>query len=174
MKKEKISYFISLIFFSLGMFFIVNSSWSITGAVLEVPVRVSDNILVGFGFLGLAEITNLAGDSNSRPRVISRIKKYPRLAALTEQACRNDEIQRGINNLENELYKGNLTAGLRHQGHLIGTDVDYLRERHGARLYYRIYHNDKNDEDMIEIVAKSGKGKNQDSVINILRKKYEK
>ena len=98
----------------------------------------------------------------------SKIKKNSSLKNLAEDASKNESVQRELDYLVLELSKGNLHAGLGRPGHLEGTDVYYLRGRNGGRLYYH------KTKDGYEILAKSGKGSNQEKVINKLLEAYGK
>lgn len=98
----------------------------------------------------------------------SGIKRDSGLVRLAEQATVDQGIKRELDHLFYELSRNNLKAGLGDPGHLEGTDVFYLRGRNGGRLYYHQLGNG------YEILAKSGKGNNQDSVINKLRQLYLK
>ena len=86
---------------------------------------------------------------------------------LTQEATRNQDVQRELDHLEREMQKGNFEAGLGHPGHIEGTDIYYLRGRNGGRLYYH-----KVGKFYYEIVGKSGKGINQQQVIDKLHDIY--
>ena len=98
----------------------------------------------------------------------SQIKKNSSLKNLAEDASQNESVQRELDHLVLELSKGNLHAGLGRPGHLEGTDIYYLRGRNGGRLYYH------KTKDGYDILAKSGKGSNQEKVINKLLEMYGK
>ena len=86
---------------------------------------------------------------------------------LTENAVKDEAVEREMNHLIKELSKGNFEAGLGHPGHVENTGVYYLRGRNGARLYYQ-----KEGEKKYKIVAKSAKGRNQEQVIDKLKEIY--
>lgn len=87
---------------------------------------------------------------------------------LAEQATKDQSIKRELDHLTLQLSRGNLQAGLGTPGHIDGTDIFYLRGRNGGRLYYH------KQGSGYQILAKSGKGDNQDQVINKLRTLYKR
>lgn len=98
----------------------------------------------------------------------SAIKRNLPIRKLAEHAAIDQGIKRELDHLTLQLSRGNLQAGLGTPGHLDGTDIFYLRGRNGGRLYYH------KQGSGYEILAKSGKGDNQDQVINKLRALYKR
>lgn len=120
-----------------------------------------------------ARSANVSGASFSaagdKPKVCvtSALTRDKRLFDLAMDAVKNEQVQRDLNHLANELVRGNMNPGLENKA-LAGTDVRYARTRNGARLFFR------NIDGGIEIVAKSGKGLIEDKVIARLKKLYGK
>jgi putative component of toxin-antitoxin plasmid stabilization module len=94
------------------------------------------------------------------------IKEDPGLVRAAEEACKNMDVQKDINHLEEELAKGNENPGIGRKP--ICKGVIEHRGKNGGRLYVR-----ESDDNEIEILAKSGKKKsNQQFVINRLKEIY--
>lgn len=93
------------------------------------------------------------------------INADPGLVRLAEDACRNQDVQDGINRLQNQLAKGNNNPGL-HKKYL-GNDVWEHRARKGGRLYTK----ETKTSDEVLILAKSGK-ENQSKVIERVQELY--
>jgi putative component of toxin-antitoxin plasmid stabilization module len=96
--------------------------------------------------------------------IVYRIKENPALVREAERAGRDQDAQRSLNNLIEQLSLGNPNPGIGTQN--VFKDVFELRGKNRARVYYR-----KVDA-KIEILAKSVKS-NQQKVINILKKLYD-
>jgi len=162
---------ISAISFIIGIFMLINSQSNIAGAVIGVTASTNSVLssFLGIIFIILSIFLLATTISSLEQKVIitSTIKRYPALLRLTKEAVKNQTVEKELNYLIKELSKGNFEAGLGNPGHIRGTDVYYLRGRSGARLYYR-----RIGENHYEIVAKSGKGRNQDQAINILEEIY--
>jgi len=162
--------------FLLGATLLINYQTSITGSFLGYESRAYVfTFWVGFALLTLGIII-FSTASIYRPsptleqRVIpisSSIKQNSSLLRLTEDAVRDEAVEREMNHLIKELSKGNFEAGLGHPGHIEGTKINYLRGRNGARLYYQ-----RKGENSYNIVAKSAKGRNQEQVIDKLKEIY--
>lgn len=168
--KKTIKLTISAISFIIGIFMLINSQSNITGAVIGVTASTNSVLSSFLGIIFIISGVVLFATTYSRLEKItlsSAIKKSPPILRLTQDAVRNQTVERELNHLIKELSKGNFEAGLGHPGHISGTDVYYLRGRNGARLYYH-----KIGEDNYEIVAKSAKGINQDKVIDKIREIY--
>lgn len=101
-----------------------------------------------------------------RPKTItSIIDADPALIRLAEDACTNQRVQENVNHLQDELAKGNDNPGI-HKKYL-GKNVWEHRARGGGRLYTREI------GDKVEILAKSGKGKqNQEKVLKRVKQLY--
>jgi hypothetical protein len=176
MKKRKIIKLLGLLIFLIGIIFSLNSSLNFTGAFIDYESLIHPfSFFLGIAFLILgAIIFSTVSLYPTRPaleqRVIltSSIKQTPSLLRLTEDAVRDETIEREMNHLIKELSKGNFEAGLGHPGHVENTKVHYLRGRNGARLYYQ-----KEGEKKYKIVAKSAKGRNQEQVIDKLKEIYD-
>lgn len=82
-----------------------------------------------------------------------------RLQDLAQEARKNQDVSFDLERLTQRLGQGNLNAGIGTK-HLQSTDVSYLRARNGGRVYFRTL-----AEDVYEVIAESGKGNNQDKVI---------
>lgn len=178
MRKIKIIKFLGLLIFLIGMIFSLNSSFNFTGAFIGYESLAHPfSFFLGIAFLILGIILfSTASLYHPTPsleqRIISNsisssIKEHPSLLRLTEDAVRDEAVEREMNHLIRELSKGNFEAGLGHPGHIEGTKVHYLRGRNGARLYYQ-----KKGEKGYQIVAKSAKGRNQEQVINKIKEIY--
>ena len=95
-----------------------------------------------------------------------RIKEDPGLVRAAKEACKNSDVQKDVNHLEEELAKGNENPGIGRKP--ICKGVTQHRGKNGGRLYVR-----DSDDNEIEILAKSGKKKsNQQFVINRLKEIY--
>ena len=91
------------------------------------------------------------------------MKKF--LQIVDMEACKNVDVQKGVNHLEEQLAKGNKNPGIGRR--LICKGVIEHRAKKGGRLYVR------ESDDVIEILAKSGKKKsNQKFVIKRLNEIY--
>lgn len=98
-----------------------------------------------------------------------RIHEVPALVRLAQDACKNIEVQKGINDLRDKLAQGFTDPGI--GSRCLGKCVFEHRTEGGGRVYVK----DKGGDTSIEILAKSGKGKhNQDAVFKIVRQRYLK
>ena len=175
MEKRKIIKFLGVLVFLIGIIFSFGSGLSFTGAFINYsPLIHSFGFFLGIAFLILgvvifstATLYHPSPTLEQRVIISSSIKQNPSLLRLTEDAVKDEAVQREMNHLIQELSKGNFEAGLGHPGHIEGTKVHYLRGRNGARLYYQ-----KRAEKSYQIVAKSAKGRNQEQVINKLKEIY--
>ncbi len=156
--------------FITGTIFLINAELNITGAFLGFKnMTILLSFLLGIMFLFLSIVIFSTASLALEGRVISSsIKSHPSILKLTQEAVKSPIIEREMNHLIEELYKGNFEAGLGHPGHIEGTKIHYLRGRNGARLYYR-----RRGEDNYEVVAKSAKGRNQEQVIDKLKEIYD-
>jgi len=170
LKKKTIKLTISGVMFTTGIFLLINSYSNITGAVIGVSASANSipNSFLGVLFI-VSSIVLFATTHSELEKITlsSAIKKSPSILRLTQDAVRNQTVERELNHLVKELSKGNFEAGLGKPGHISGTDVFYLRGRNGARLYYH-----QIEENSYEIVAKSAKGRNQDQVIAKIEEIY--
>jgi hypothetical protein len=179
MKREIIKLF-GLFVFLIGVIFSLNSTLSFTGAFIgSAPITHSLSFFLGIAFLILGIIIfSTASAYHTTPsleqRIISNqiavsssIKQHPSLLRLTENAIKDEAVEREMNHLIKELSKGNFEAGLGHPGHVEGTKIHYLRGRNGARLYFQ-----EKGKNNYQIVAKSAKGRNQEQVINKIKEIY--
>jgi hypothetical protein len=96
--------------------------------------------------------------------IVYRIKENPALVREAERAGRDQDAQRSLNNLIEQLSLGNQNPGIGTEN--VFKDVFELRGKNRARVYYRKV------DTKIEILAKSVKS-NQQKVINILKKLYD-
>lgn len=101
----------------------------------------------------------------TRLKLVSRIKENNTLVKHARAAGK--AYQKDIDHLIERISQGNFQAGS--GGHPIKTcrGVFEARAKSGARVYFR------REGDIIEIMAKSGKG-NQNEVIRLLRRLYQK
>lgn len=100
-----------------------------------------------------------------KKRIVYRIKEDFGLVRAAKEACKNADVQKDINHLEEKLAKGNQNPGIGRKP--ICKGVIEHRGAKGGRLYVR------ESDDEIEILAKSGKKKdNQQYVINRLKEIY--
>ena len=97
--------------------------------------------------------------------IVSKIKEDAGLVRAAKEACKNADVQKDINHLEEELAKGNYNPGIGRKP--IGNGIIEHRGKNGGRVYIR------ESDSVIEILAKSGKKKtNQQFVINRLKQIY--
>jgi hypothetical protein len=96
--------------------------------------------------------------------IVYKIKENPALVREAERAGRDQDAQRSVNNLIEQLSLGNQNPGIGTEN--VFKDVFELRGKNRARVYYRKV------DGKIEILAKSVKN-NQQTVINILKKLYD-
>ena len=98
-------------------------------------------------------------------KIVSRIKEDAGLVRAAKEACKNADVQKDVNHLEEQLTNGNDNPGIGRKP--ICKDVIEHRGKNGGRLYVR------ESDSVIEILAKSGKKKsNQQFVINRLKEIY--
>ena len=95
--------------------------------------------------------------------IVYRIKENPALVREAQRSGRDQDAQRSLNNLVEQLASGNPNPGIGTEH--VFKDVYELRGKNRARVYYREV------DGKIEILAKSVKS-NQQKVINILKKMY--
>ena len=100
---------------------------------------------------------------DAKVEIVYRIKENPALVREAERAGRDQDAQRSINNLVEQLSLGNRNPGIGTEN--VFKDVYELRGKNRARVYYREV------DGKIEILGKSVKS-NQQKVINILKKMY--
>jgi hypothetical protein len=172
---------LGLALFVIGSFLLLDySSLNPTGAFLGTDqvgrffgmIAGAVFLVVGIILFSTASLYHQAPSLERRVfsnSLSSSIKEYPSLVKLTEEAVRDEAVEREMNHLIEELSKGNLEAGLGTPGHIERTKIQYLRGRNGARLYYQ-----QTGNKSYKIVAKSAKGKNQDQVMNKLKEIYKK
>ena len=97
--------------------------------------------------------------------IVYRIKEDAGLVRAAKDACKNADVQKDINHLEDELAKGNNNPGIGRKS--ISKNIIEHRGKNGGRLYIREL------DGVTEIVGKSGKKKsNQQFVINRLKEIY--
>ena len=97
--------------------------------------------------------------------ISSKIDADTGLVRAAKEACKNTDVQKDINHLEEQLAKGNDNPGSGRKP--ICKGVIEHRGKNGGRLYVR------ESDGVIEILAKSGKKKsNQKFVINRLQEIY--
>lgn len=88
------------------------------------------------------------------------------LVRAAKEACKNADVQKDVNHLEEQLVQGNENPGIGRKP--ICKGVIEHRGKNGGRLYVR------EADGVIEILAKSGKNKkNQQFVINRLKEIYD-
>lgn len=106
-------------------------------------------------------------DENVKERkieIVYRIKENPALVREAQRAGHDQDAQRSLNNLVEQLALGNQNPGIGTEN--VFKDVYELRGKNRARVYYREV------DGKIEILGKSVKS-NQQKVINILKKMYD-
>ena len=104
-------------------------------------------------------------DPNQGKGIVYIIKEDSALVQAAKEACKNADVQKDINHLEEELAKGNDNPGIGRKP--IGNGIIEHRGKNGGRLYVR------ESDSVIEILAKSGKkDSNQQFVINRLKQIY--
>lgn len=95
--------------------------------------------------------------------LVYRIKEDPGLVRAAEEACKDQEVQDGINHLIDELAKGNPNPGIKNKP--LGRGLTEYRHKKAGRVVARRRGN------VIEILGKSGKKRsNQNFVINRVKK----
>jgi RHS repeat-associated protein len=98
-------------------------------------------------------------------KATSLIKDVPSLVKEAGKMGNNEAVQKEANNLIKEFLKGNTNPGIGSKNLI--EDINYLRGRNGARVFYRIV------EDTMEILGKSSKA-NEQKVIDIILDIYKK
>ena len=101
--------------------------------------------------------------TDEKIEIVYRIKENPALAREAKRSGRDQDAQRSLNNLVEQLSLGNRNPGIGTEN--IFKNVYELRGKNRARVYYRKV------DGKIEILGKSVKS-NQQKVINILKKMY--
>jgi hypothetical protein len=96
-------------------------------------------------------------------KVSSLIKVDAGLIKQAEKMGKNIAVQLDSNKLIQEFLNGNTNPGIGSKN--LFKDVNYLRGRNGARVFYRV------KDGVMEILGKSSKA-NEQNVINILKKLY--
>ena len=105
-------------------------------------------------------------DPNQGKEIVYRINEDAGLVRAAQDACKNADVQKDVNHLEEQLAKGNENPGIGRKS--ICKGVIEHRGKNGGRLYVR------ESDNGIEILAKSGKNKsNQQFVINRLKEIYD-
>jgi hypothetical protein len=169
MKKRIVLEFAGILIFVIGLLFLINSRINMTGAVLGSHLTLLPSFFIGMVLIIMAIIvfSSAALALENRVALSSSIKQHPPLMRLEKDAVNDQDVEREMNHLIDELSRGNFESGLGHPGHVEGTNIFYLRGRNGARLYYH-----RTGKDSYEVVGKSAKGRNQDQVINKLKEFY--
>jgi len=169
MRKKRLMRIVGISIFAFGILNFINYDLSMTGAVLGTSTKVSARFFISLAIsiLGLA-IFSTANLQNRIAEIHSSIKEHPPLLRLTQQAVKNQDVEREMNHLIKELTLGNMQAGLGAPGHIEGTTIHYLRGRNGARLFYI-----QNGINEYTIVAKASKA-NEPQVIDRLKELYTK
>ena len=98
---------------------------------------------------------------DAKIEIVSKIKEDAGLVRAAKEACKNADVQKDINNLEEELAKGNDNPGIGNKPVTGLKNVSEARARNEGRVYFR------KKDGTIEILAKSNKD-NQEAVIAIL------
>lgn len=160
---KKYYFALSFIFLAFGLLFIISSSSTITGAVVGTNQSLT---FTGVGITLLFISTILFIVAPVPAEIKSSIHKHPGIVRIAEKAAKNQDIQRELDHLVDELHKGNIDAGSRGVQHVSGTDVFYVGGKKGARLYFR------KTAQGYEIVGKSSKDRTQDKVMGIIRSEY--
>ena len=104
-------------------------------------------------------------DPSQGKGIVSRIKEDAGLVRAAQEVYKNADVQKDVNNLEEQLAKGNENPAISRKS--IYKGVVEHRGKSGGRFYVQ------ESDDVIEILAKSGKKKsNQQFVINRLKEIY--
>jgi hypothetical protein len=112
------------------------------------------------------EQCELDGNVKAEKNVVYRIKKDFSLVGAAKEACKNADVQKDVNHLEEQLVQRNENPGIGRKP--ICRGIIEHRGKNGGRLYVR------EADGVIEILAKSGKNKkNQQFVINRLKEIYD-
>ena len=118
----------------MGLFFILNSSSNITGAVVGISITQSENALLALTLIFTAGLLSLAGAAVLPQRIhVSSVmdRGLKRYAEKTERA---QDIRTEMQHLKGLLDHGNVERAK----YLPNTDgIHYLSGRNGARLYYK-------------------------------------
>jgi putative component of toxin-antitoxin plasmid stabilization module len=93
-------------------------------------------------------------------KIVSRIKESSKLVRGAEAAGRS--VQQSIDNLTEQLARGNLNPGIGTKP--IGKGISEARARDGARVYFRA-----GPDGTIEILGKSTKANQQSVIDEVLR-----
>jgi hypothetical protein len=169
MRKKRLMRIVGISIFTIGVIGFLNSGLSVTGAFLGSSAKGSVGFFISLALaiLGLA-IFSTANLQSRIAEIHSSIKEHPPLLRLTQQAVKNQDVEREMNHLIKELTWGNLQAGLGTPKHIEGTGVHYLRGRNGARLFYI-----QNGINEYTIVGKASKA-NEPQVIDKLKELYRR
>ena len=68
-------------------------------------------------------------------KIVSKINEDAGLIRAAEEACKNADVQKDVNNLEERLTKGNGNPGISRRP--IGNDIIEHCGKNGGRLYVR-------------------------------------
>jgi len=165
MTKKEVYSILSFILFLLGILFILNLNADITSAAIGITFGYIQNTFIGIVFLVISTILFIHEKLKLEEiKLISRIHEDKTLERLAEEATRNQEVQEDLDHLIYELKRGNPKPGMEPE-YIKGVGTEF-RTRSGARLYV------KEIEGGYEILAKSGKGRNQEKVIKRLKEIY--
>ena len=164
----------SCILFILGLMFIEPNQQHITGAFLGISPFL--NSLTGISLWMIASILFMVGEGELEKKIKlnNKIDRDTGLTRYAEHAIRDQNVEQEMKNLERELAKGHVGAGLGSR-HIMGIDVWYMRGRRGARLFYR-QTTDNEGNIIYEIVGKAvgtGKKVNENAVIKRLQEIYK-
>ncbi len=132
LKKKTIKLTISAITFITGVFLLINTLSNITGAVIGVSASANPILNSFLGVLFIVSSIVLFATTHfglEKITLSSAINRYQPLLRLTQDAVKNQTVERELNHLVRELSRGNFEAGLGHPGHIDRTNVFYLRGR---------------------------------------------
>jgi putative component of toxin-antitoxin plasmid stabilization module len=129
---------------------------SMNSSTLEVPgagklLGASNSVVRKMA--GNTTIKKVAGG------LISRIKESPKLVRAAEASS---SVQRSLDNLTEQLAKGNMNPGIGTK--FIGKGIFEARARDGARVYFR-----QMGDGTIEVLGKSTKDNQQSVIDEVLR-----
>ncbi|MFH1425133.1 MAG: DUF308 domain-containing protein [archaeon] len=148
---------LGVVFILFGIALMFNSFQGLEGYVVFEGTDVVFGYFFGVVFILVGVVLLMV--AKKFHKITSRIESDSTLMRLTKDAVTNQDVQRDINHLTNELYRGNMNPGIGTRK-LFG-NISYLRGRLGGRVFYR------SKPGGYEILAKASKA-NEDSVIGRL------
>lgn len=153
----------------IGIVFILNSFWGISGFVIFEGLEDFLGDKIGFA-IGMVLVAGgiftlvLSKERLENMIIASRVKEDSFLSRIAKGVGKKEPINRDINHLISELNRGNTNPGVGTKS--ISPGIYELRGRNGGRVYYK-----DSSGGRYEVLGYSDK-ETQDKVIKHIRKKY--